>query len=87
MLTGKQMAGHEECQEPGEPVPHSFIIKIQHNGDETDADPSQWRIQIIHVMSGEKLVFEDVENIKTFIWPFLQELDIEYQPEWLRTNG
>lgn len=80
------MNGNEECQEPGESVLQSFIITIQNNGDGTYSNPARWRIQIIHVMTGKKLVFEDIENIKTFIWSFLQELDVEYQPDWLKTN-
>ncbi len=81
------MSGIEKCQESEESIPQSFIIKIQNNKEGTCSNPDQWRIQITHVMSGKKLVFEGVDNIKTFIWPFLQELDVEYQPDWLKTNG
>jgi len=79
------MNGNEEFQEPGDSVSQSFIVKIQNNGDRY-SNPARWRIQIIHVMTGKNLVFEDIENIKTFIWPFLHELDVDNQPEWLKTN-
>ncbi|MCA9921801.1 MAG: hypothetical protein KC421_05495 [Anaerolineales bacterium] len=80
------MNGNESCQEPEESVPQSFIIKIQNNGDAAYSNPAQWRIQIIHVMTGKQVVFENIENIKTFIWPFLRELNVDYQPDWLKTN-
>lgn len=55
----------------------SFIIKIWYETDADSLEQPQWYGQITHVISGEQFVFENMEDMKAFMAPYVQAVDIE----------
>jgi hypothetical protein len=52
---------------------HSFIVKIWSEDSKVKTSQAVWRGQITHVLSGEQLVFDDLDDIRTFIRNYLNE--------------
>lgn len=60
----------------------SFIIKFWGDDTGAQADHQDCHGQITHVISGKQFCIKNLEDIETFILPFLNELDIETQSDW-----
>ena len=65
---------------------HSFIVKLWHEDDGTSA--SKWHGYITHVPDAERRYFQDLNEIVSFIKPYLaNEADAVAAPKksrWLR---
>ncbi|MCI0396120.1 MAG: hypothetical protein L0332_30125 [Chloroflexi bacterium] len=56
---------------------HSFIIKIWLEETATEAEQARWRGHITHVPSGNRRYLQDLDEIKSFITPYLERLGIK----------
>jgi hypothetical protein len=65
---------------------HSFIVKLWHEDDATSG--SKWHGYITHVPDAERRYFQDLNDIVSFIKPYLaNEGDVvaaPKKPRWLR---
>lgn len=59
---------------------HSFIIKVWVNEPGQTSEPIVWRGRITHVPSGHVQHFVSVDEISTFVMPYLQQLGVK--PTW-----
>jgi hypothetical protein len=59
-----------------EPYTHSFIVKVWLEETVEEAGRAKWRGHITHVPSGEKRYLEDLDEITTFITPYLEEMGV-----------
>lgn len=68
--------------DPFEANTHSFIIKIWR--EETSADTSQagWRGHITHVPGGERRYLKKLDDISTFIKPYIDKMGVKLPMRW-----
>jgi hypothetical protein len=59
--------------EPFKTYTHSFVVKIQLE-ETADARRPVWRGRITHVPSGALRYLKDLDGIKTFILPYLEDM-------------
>lgn len=59
---------------------HSFVIKIWLEETAAEADAAVWRGRITHVASAERQFITDINELSTFIWPYLQEMGVKPAP-------
>ena len=59
-----------------EPYAHSFIIKVWLEEAADEAGQAVWRGRITHVPSGEHRYFETLNEIASFIAPYLHRLGV-----------
>ncbi len=59
-------------------IPHSFIIKIWLEEVADEADQAVWRGHITHVPSGERRYVKTLEDIATFIVPYLEAMGVKF---------
>ena len=52
---------------------HSFVVKIQLE-ETADARRVTWRGRITHVPSGARRYLKDLDGIKSFILPYLEDI-------------
>jgi hypothetical protein len=60
------MPENDPITEPGN-EPQSFIVRIWHETASSKGPGSIWRGSIVHVGSGKRVYFHDLERIKRFI--------------------
>jgi len=60
--------------EPTESRTHSFIIKIWLEEEMDEAGRTMWRGHITHVPGGERQYIQDLNAIRPFIQPFLEQM-------------
>lgn len=65
----------------------SFIVKIWTHESDFEAGGTNWRGQVTHVLSGEQRNFRNLAEIEQFMLPYLRELGLEVDSEWLRRRG
>jgi hypothetical protein len=61
---------------------HSFIIKIWLEETVEEAGQVTWRGHITHVVSGQRRYIQDLEDITTFIQPYLGEMGVRPGLGW-----
>jgi hypothetical protein len=61
---------------------HSFIVKIWLEETAEEAGHATWRGHITHVPSGERRYVEDLQDIITFIVPYLEKLGVKFGLGW-----
>jgi len=62
----------------------SFIVKIWTSEEESGVDGVNWCGQVTHVLSGEQRFFRNLAEIEQFMLPYLRELGMVVDSEWLR---
>ena len=65
----------------------SFIVKIWTQEGGSGAEGANWRGQVTHVLSGEQRNFRNLAEIEQFMLPYLRELGMEVDSDWLRGRG
>ena len=55
---------------------HSFIVKIWLQSPSTEAVPAAWSGQITHVPGGERRSLRNIDDITSFIAPYLTAMNI-----------
>jgi len=56
---------------------HSFIVKIWLEESAEEAGKAHWRGHITHVPDNRRRYLEDLEEIKTFIVPYLRKMGVQ----------
>ncbi len=56
---------------------HSFIVKIWLEETAAEAGRATWRGHITHVPSNVRRYFEELDQIKHFVAPYLQSMDAD----------
>jgi hypothetical protein len=59
----------------------SFIVKIW---TEEEQNPPVWHGQITHVLSGEKKLFNSLDEIERFMLPYLREIGMDFDSNVFR---
>ncbi len=59
----------------------SFIVKIWTEANSEVSEQPHWQGKITHVITGEEITLEGIEDIEKFMIPYLTELDKEEQAE------
>jgi hypothetical protein len=62
---------------PSESATFSFIIKIWLEAHDEAGSHVEWRVHITHVPSGRRQYIRDIEEIRRFIVPYLEEAGVE----------
>jgi len=60
----------------------SFIIRIWLEETVQEAGVAKWRGHITHVPSGKRRYIEELDEIVTFIVPYLGEMGVRLQKHW-----
>ena len=60
--------------EPVDLQPQSFIIKIWCENDSDEGGNIIWRGHITHVPSGDRVYISSLEEISSFISPFIEKM-------------
>ena len=60
-----------------DPNAHSFIIKIWIEGLTEGQDHLTWHGHITHVPGGERRYLKDLDEIRFFVWPYLESLGVK----------
>lgn len=58
---------------------HSFIIKIWFEESADEANRATWRGHITQVPSGERGYLVNLDEIKIFIRPYLEEMGVSFE--------
>jgi hypothetical protein len=66
----------------------AFIVRIWREPREFEGAPIIWRGVVIHVSSGEERYIKELDEIITFIAPYLEQIGVELKPpgrlrQWL----
>ncbi len=56
---------------------HSFIVKVWLEETAPEAGQATWRGHITHVPSGERRYLKELDDIKSFVTPYLESLGVE----------
>jgi hypothetical protein len=59
-------------------APHSFIIKIWIE-EPSEAGGATWRGHVTHVPGGERRYIRDLDQIRDFIAPYLEEMGVRFR--------
>ncbi len=62
----------------------SFIVKIWTEEGDSGSGERGWRGQVTHVLSGQQRNFRNLAEIEQFMLPYLRELGMDVDSEWLR---
>jgi len=62
--------------------PQSFIIKIWLEETAAEAGRVTWRGHITHVPSGQRSYVQDLDDIVTFMIPYLEEMGVKFDLRW-----
>jgi len=70
----------------------SFILKIWLEESSREADGAIWRGYVTHVQTGKRRYIRSLEEIVTFILPFLEQMGVAVPrrwrlERWLRERG
>ena len=63
---------------PLEATSHPFFLRIWLEDGASEAYPATWRGHITHVPSGKRRYLKDLDEIATFIKPYLEEIGIRF---------
>lgn len=74
------------CMDLFEAHTQSFVIKIWLEETAEEGDQVIWRGHITQVPSGERLYLKDLDDILTFIAPFLEKMDVRLGIRWRLRN-
>jgi hypothetical protein len=58
---------------------HSFIVRIWLEESAAENDPPTWRGNLIHVISGQRVYFSDLESLPGLIRPYLEAMLADLQ--------
>ncbi len=61
---------------------HPFIVKIWLEETVEEANHATWRGHITHVPSGERHYLKDLDDIRLFIVPYLEQMGVEFGVRW-----
>lgn len=61
---------------------HSFIIKIWREEISAGASQAVWRGHITHVPGGERRYLKNLDDISTFIMPYIEEMGVKLALRW-----
>lgn len=61
-----------------EATTHPFLVRVWLEEEACGAHPATWRGHITHVPSGRRCYLEDLDDIATFIQPYLEEIGIAF---------
>jgi hypothetical protein len=76
------LSAEEDSPDPLEGQPQSFIIKIWLEKLNRESRLATWRGHITHVPSGQRSYVQDLDDIITFIVPFLWKMGIQLKWHW-----
>jgi len=62
---------------PFDSTRHSFILKVWLEEDTQEAACATWRGQITHVNNGDQRYLQDLDEIRAFVAPYLEEMGIK----------
>jgi len=62
-----------------ETITHSFIIKIWLEESADEVNRATWRGHITQVPSGERRYLVNLDEIKIFILPYLEEMGVRFE--------
>ena len=60
----------------------SFFVRVWVEEKSEQGEWGVWRGHIVHVPSGEKHYFRDLNEIQTFIAPHLEEMGVRFDTSW-----
>lgn len=60
-------------------APHSFIIKVWLEETAEEAGRATWRGHVTHVPSGERRYIQNLDQVRDFIIPYLEEMGIRFR--------
>ena len=61
---------------------HSFVIKIWLEETVEETGQAVWRGHITHVPSGKRRYVENLDDVSTFIKPYLEEVGVDFGLSW-----
>lgn len=61
---------------------HSFIVKVWLETSIGEKGQARWRGRITHVPGGEYRYVTDLDEIKTFIVPYLEGMGVRFRTRW-----
>ena len=61
---------------------HPFIVKIWLEESAQEAGRATWRGHITHVPSGERRYVKHLDDVTSFIAPYLAGMGVEFEPTW-----
>jgi hypothetical protein len=66
----------------------AFIVRIWREPREFEGAPAIWRGVVTHVSSGEDRYIKELDEVITFIAPYLEQIGVELKPpgplrQWL----
>jgi hypothetical protein len=64
--------------DPIEAHTHSFIVRVWLEESIEEAGRATWRGHITHVPGGERIYLEDLDRIRTFITPYVEQMGIKF---------
>jgi len=56
---------------------HSFIVKIWREEIDEATEVAIWRGHVTHVPSGERRYLQDLDDLVTFIIPYLEKMEVK----------
>jgi hypothetical protein len=56
---------------------HPFLVRIWLEETALESRPASWRGHITHVPSGKRLYLTSLDDIKAFIFPYLDDMGIQ----------
>ena len=59
-------------------TPHSFIVKVWIEETAQEAGRATWRGHITHVPGGERRYLENLQDIPTFVQPYLEAMGVQF---------
>ena len=64
------------------PLEHSFVVKIWLEEAADEAHRAVWRGHVTHVRSGERVYFQDLDGMISFLIPYLDEMGVKTGLGW-----
>jgi hypothetical protein len=68
--------------DPFEANSHSFIIKIWREEISASTSQAGWRGHITHVPGGERRYLKNLDDISTFIKPYIEKMGVKLTLRW-----
>ena len=65
-----------------EPDAHSFIVKVWVEVGAEENSQGVWHGHITHVLSGERHYLKNLDEIRDFIAPHLEEMGVRFNTGW-----
>jgi hypothetical protein len=61
--------------------PLSFIVKIWLEETAEEAGAATWRGHITHVPSGDRQYIKDLDQVRDFVAPYLEEMGVRFRAQ------